>query len=105
MPHLRRWRQITTIGPVEYAGRLIAKERKGWHRARELAGLDHNVTPHVLKHSCITWMLQNRVPIWEVAGFVGTSEKVIRDTYGHHSPDHLNAARTAFTGRNLGGRK
>jgi integrase len=105
MPHLRRWRRITTIGPVEHAGRLIAKERKGWHRARELAGLDHNVTPHVLKHSCITWMLQNRVPIWEVAGFVGTSEKVIRDTYGHHSPDHLNAARTAFTGRNLGGRK
>ena len=27
------------IGPVEYAGRLIAKERKGWRRARELAGL------------------------------------------------------------------
>jgi hypothetical protein len=27
------------------------------------------------------------VPIWEVAGFVGTSEKVIRDTYGHHSPE------------------
>ena len=24
-------------------------------------------------------MLQNRVPIWEVAGFVGTSEKVIRE--------------------------
>jgi integrase len=55
-----------------------------------------------LKHTCITWLLQNRVPIWEVAGFVGTSEKVIRDTYGHHSPDHLNAARTGFSGRSLG---
>jgi integrase len=93
---------MTITGPVEYAGRLIAKERKGWDRARELAGLGDGVTPHVLKHTCITWLLQNRVPIWEVAGFVGTSEKVIRDTYGHHSPDHLNAARTGFSGRSLG---
>ncbi|WP_229175802.1 site-specific integrase [Bradyrhizobium ivorense] len=105
VPHLKRWKRITTVGPVEYAGRLILKERKGWDRATELAGLDSSVTPHVLKHTCITWMLQNRVPIWEVAGFVGTSEKVIRDTYGHHSPDHLNAARTAFSGRSLGRRK
>jgi hypothetical protein len=36
---------------------------------------------------------------------VGTSEKVIRDTYGHHSPDHLNAARTGFSGRKLGNKK
>jgi integrase len=105
LPHLKRWRKMTTIGPVEYAGRLIAKERKGWDRARELAGLGDEVTPHVLKHTCATWLLQNGVPIWEVAGFVGTSEKVIRDTYGHHSPDHLNAARTGFSGRNLGVRK
>jgi integrase len=105
VPHLRRWRRLTVNGPVEYAGRLIAKERKGWHRAREFAGLGPEVTPHILKHTCITWMLQNGVPIWEVAGFVGTSEKVIRNTYGHHSPDHLNAARTAFSGRSLGKRK
>lgn len=104
-PHLKRWRKMTVIGPVEYAGRLILKERKGWDRARELAGLGEDVTPHVLKHTCITWLLQNRVPIWEVAGFVGTSEKVIRDVYGHHSPDHLNAARTGFSGRSLGNRK
>jgi integrase len=105
LPHLERWRRMTVIGPVEYAGRLIAKERKGWDRARKLAGLGPEVTPHVLKHTCITWLLQNGVPIWEVAGFVGTSERVIRDTYGHHSPDHLNAARTGFSGRSLGKRK
>jgi integrase len=102
LPHLKRWRRMTVVGPVEYAGRLILKERKGWDRARELAGLGDDVTPHTLKHTCITWLLQNRVPIWEVAGFVGTSEKIIRDTYGHHSPDHLNAARTGFSGRSLG---
>jgi integrase len=105
IPHLKRWRRTTTIGPVEYAGRLIAKERRGWHRARELAGLAEDVTPHVLKHTCITWLLQNGVPIRQVAGFVGTTEKVIETTYGHHSPEFLNAARTGFSGRSLGGRK
>ena len=38
VPHLRRWRRITVQGPVEYAGRLILKERRGFKRARELAG-------------------------------------------------------------------
>jgi integrase len=102
LPHLKRWRRMTLIGPVEYAGRLIAKERRGWDRARELGGLGDEVTPHVLKHTCITWLLQNGVPIRQVAGFVGTSESVIETTYGHHSPDHLNAARTGFSGRSLG---
>jgi integrase len=96
LPHLKRWRRITRVGPVEYAGRLILKERKGWNRARELAGLGDEVTPHVLKHTCITWMLQRRVPIRVVAGFVGTTEKIIEKHYGHHSPDHMKEARTAF---------
>jgi integrase len=69
---------MTMLGPVEYTGRLILKERKEWDRARELAGLGDDVTPHVLKHTCITWLLRNRV--WEVVGFVGASERAIRDT-------------------------
>lgn len=101
-PHVGRWRRITTIGPVEYAGRLIKKERRGWDRARELAGLGEDVTPHIMKHTCITWMLQRGVPFWEVSGFTGTSEKTIRETYGHHSPHHMSTAKRRFHGRNLG---
>lgn len=102
LPHVRRWKRMTTLGPIEYAGRLIKKERRGWKRARELAGLGEDVTPHILRHTCITWMLQRGVPIWEVAGFVGASEKVIRDTYGHHSPEHMPAAKRRFRGQSLG---
>ncbi|MBB4236676.1 site-specific integrase [Rhizobium esperanzae] len=98
-PHVERWRKITVMGPVEYHGRLIAKERKGFARARELAGLGEDVTPHILKHTCITWMMQRGVPIWEVAGFSGTSEKIIRSVYGHHHPEHLSAAKQRFRGR------
>lgn len=27
----------------------------------------------ILKHTCITWMIEGRVPIWEVTGFSGAS--------------------------------
>lgn len=101
-PHLERWKRITKEGPVEYAGRLLQKERRGFTRARDLAGLGAEVTPHVLKHTCITWMLQRDVPIWQVAGFTGTSEQMIRRVYGHQSPDHTPAATKRFHGRNLG---
>jgi integrase len=99
--HVHRWRRITVHGPVEYAGGLIKKERRGWKRARRLAELGEEVTPHIMRRTCITWMLQRSVPIWEVAGFVGASEKMIRDTYGHHSPEHMPAAKRRFRGRNL----
>ncbi|MDW9417417.1 site-specific integrase [Sinorhizobium meliloti] len=102
LAHVERWRRITVKGPVEYAGRLIKKERRGWDRARALAGLGDDVTPHIMKHTCITWMLQRGVSFWEVSGFTGTSEKVIRETYGHHSPHHLVTAKRRFHGRNLG---
>lgn len=99
LAHVQRWRKITVVGPVEYHGRLIKKERKGFARARDLACLGEEVTPHVLKHTCITWMMQRGVPIWEVAGFSGTSEAIIRKVYGHHHPDHLSAAARRFRGR------
>jgi integrase len=57
-----------------------------------MAGLGPDVTPHVLKHTCATLMLQNKVSTWDVAGVLGTSEAVIRKTYGHHSIEHLRTA-------------
>lgn len=103
-PHLRRWWKLTTVGRCEYDGRIIQKQRTGFDRARELAGLDEEVPPHTLKHTCITRMLQEGVTTWEVAGYTCTSEATIRTVYGHHSPHAMPAARKAFLGRNLGGR-
>jgi hypothetical protein len=37
--------------------------------------------------------------MWEAAGFLGMSEKTLRDTYGHHHPDHLRAAADAMGSR------
>lgn len=97
--HLHRWRRLTVMGPCEYAGRTIQRQKTAFDAARRLARLGEDVTPHTLKHTCITWMLRRGVPIWEVAGFTGTSEKTIREVYGHHCPDHMEAARTALSPR------
>lgn len=102
VPHLRRWRGLTQIGPCEYEGDLIQRQKTGFARARKLAGLGADVTPHTLKHTCITWALQRGVSTWDVAGFTGTSEQTIRTVYGHHCPDHMSAAVASFHGRNMG---
>ena len=93
--HARRWRRLTINGPVEYEGELLAKERRGFARACLYAHLD-GVTPHTLKHTSITWMLQRGVSTWEAAGYYGTSEAVIRNVYGHHATDYLRAAAASF---------
>ena len=50
------------------------------------------MTPHVLRHTCATWMLQAGVDLWKVAGVLGASEDMIRRVYGHHAADYLRDA-------------
>jgi len=100
LPHLRRWRRMDEqsgqhlIDVCHYHGKSIQKMRRSWATIRDAAGLDEAVVPHVLRHTCVTWLLQQGVSSWEVAGFVGMSEEMVRETYGHHSPDfQKNAAK------------
>ncbi|CAN7143598.1 tyrosine-type recombinase/integrase [Rhizobium sp. LjRoot254] len=102
MLHLPRWRRRTQNGPVQYRGELIAKMKTGFNNARDRAGLGRDVVPHVLRHTCATWLLMEGESIWDVAGWLGTTEKVIRDTYGHHSTEHLKGLKRRFRGRKLG---
>jgi integrase len=100
LPHLRRWRGLTRRYVIEYAGRPIrSQERRAWHTARELAGLGTDVTPHVLRHTCATMLLQMGISVYDVAGVLGTTEDIIRRTYGHHAQDHLRQAVAAFSRR------
>lgn len=40
--------------------------------------------------------MQIGVSTWDAAGFLGMSEKTLRDVYGHHHPDYLQAAAEAI---------
>ena len=57
--------------------------------AVRLAGLDSAVSPHTLRHTAATWLMQRGADPWQVAGYLGMSLEVLLNTYGHHHPDYL----------------
>jgi integrase len=101
LAHLRRWARLS-IGKshfVEWNGKPVASVKTGFASGVRIAGLDvvtGNVTPYTLRHTAATWLMQRGAPMWQAAGFLGMSEKTLRDTYGHHHPDFLREAADAM---------
>lgn len=62
--------------------------RTGFNNAVERAGLE-GVTPHTLRHTRATHLLQQGVSPWAVAGLLGDTLQTVVDNYGHHCPDFL----------------
>ena len=98
LPHLRRWQRADAVKGYSFVvhdgGRPISKLRRSWATARKVANLDIEVVPHTLRHTCATHLMQNNVPIFEAAGFLGMDPKMLTDRYGHHHPDfQQNAAK------------
>lgn len=103
MAHLRRWHRTDLAqGPqtaiIRWHGQPIAKERRAWALVTEKAMLGSDVTPHVLRHTCVTWALQSGMDLWDIAGLTGMSIKTIESTYGHQDADFQVAASSAFMG-------
>src|SRR6266571_3037315 len=101
LAHLRRWRDRKLIANcfVEFNGKPVASVKKGFRSAVGLAGLSGKVTPHTLRHTAATWLMQRGVTVWEAAGFLGISAEVLLNTYGHHHPDFLHVAANAITSK------
>jgi hypothetical protein len=59
------------------------------------------VTPHILRHTCATWLMQGGVNLWDAAGFLGMTVQQLEATYGHHHPDYQQEAITALRGQDL----
>jgi len=101
LAHMRRWARLKLIARcfVEFNGKPVASVKKGFRSAVGLAGLSGKVTPHTLRHTAATWLMQRGVPVWEAAGFLGMSAEVLLGTYGHHHPDFLHGAANAITSK------
>lgn len=126
LAHLRRWREldrreqgrllqahidagrdpadaprISTV--LHFAGRPITgRIRTGWESIVADAGVDGaalDSTPHWMRHTAATWLMEADCPSWEAAGYMGMSMKTLEDHYGHHRPSHQSAARRAAGGR------
>jgi integrase len=98
LPHLRRARERgTDLGYVIHRdGRRVGDIKKGFAAACRRAGLE-NVSPHTLRHTAATWLMQAGVPIWQAAGFLGMTPETLERVYGHHHPDYLKSAAEAFS--------
>ncbi|MBS7697825.1 MULTISPECIES: site-specific integrase [unclassified Chelatococcus] len=98
LAHMRRWQAKGIAGEhfVQWNGKPVISVKTAFGTAVEKAGLDGKVTPHTLRHTAATWLMQNGVPIWTAAGFLGMSPEMVERTYGHHHPDYLAEAVRGF---------
>ncbi len=87
--HLRRWARLGLCEHcvVEWEGQPVLRVSKAFRSVAEASGLP-DVTPHVLRHTSISWALQRGAKGFDVSDFYGVSEKTLRAVYAHHSPDH-----------------
>lgn len=99
--HLRRWRARDSAGGwvVSWNGERVGKIRRSWRRACREAGLGPEVTPHVLRHTAITWAMQSGARLADVAGYYGVSAATLERTYWHHHPDYQRSVVAAMERR------
>lgn len=100
LAHMRRWRRLKLSRRfvIEYDGKPVGDIWATFHRAAIEAGLS-GVSPHTLRHTAATWLMQNGADKYEAAGFLGMTMATLEARYAHHHPDHLRGAAEAITRR------
>jgi integrase len=79
-------------GARPIAGRI----RRGFRAIAADAGLEAELTPHWMRHTCATWLMEGGVSIWDAAAFTGMTPSTLERHYGHHRPEHQEKARAAL---------
>ena len=82
LAHMRRWQQrgLSKKAVVEWNGKPVESVRKGFAAAVRAAGLGAEVTPHILRHTCATWLMQKGVNLSDAAGFLGMTVQQLKVT-------------------------
>lgn len=93
LPHLgRAQRRGSELGYVLHInGRRMGDIKKGFAAACQRAGVQA-VTPHTLRHTCATWLMQAGTDPWQTSGFLSMSMETLQRVYGHHHPDYQRQA-------------
>jgi integrase len=106
--HMRRWRARSNRYVIEHDGSNIDDISRGFDAAVELAGLATDdpamkVTPHTLRHTCVSWMLAAGKSPFQVGKYVGLTAAMIERTYGHTTEDLQRETANSIRARNIPG--
>lgn len=76
---------------IEHRGKRLLDIKKGFAAASRRSGVAAH--PHMLRHSAAVWMAEARVPMAEIASFLGHTEMntTVR-VYARFHPDYLRSA-------------
>jgi integrase len=98
LAHLRRWtaKGVSQEHFVEWNGRPVQSVKAAFKTAVRLAKLKGKISPHTLRRTAATWLMQAGVDKWEAAGFLGISIQMLDRVCGHHRPDPLRSAARAI---------
>jgi integrase len=99
-PHLVRARGTGhNIGHViQWEGNAIDEIKTAFNNAVRRVYLK-GVTPHTLKHTAATWLMQSGNDIFKISDFLATSVPTLLKHYGHHNPDHQSEIADAIGAR------
>lgn len=104
LAHMRRWREAdkrnaSVVSVLHHGGEPIAgKIRTGFEGCVRDAGLPPEITPHWLRHTAATWLMERGAEMWEAAAYLGMTVTTLEKHYGHHRGDHQSSAVRALGG-------
>jgi integrase len=117
LAHMRRWRRLDrereaqlrlrdpdrVLNSVLHHGNapLAGKIRTGFEGCVRDAGLNPEISPHWLRHTAATWLMENGVDPWTASGFLGMTVTTLEKHYGHHRPDYQIGAAGSFSRRRV----
>jgi integrase len=101
LAHLKRWKRMdgNIRHVIHWNGASVQSIKKAFRSAKRSANLSEDVTPHVLRHTAATWLMQAGVETWQAAGFLGMTAEMLERVYGHHSPIYQKQAADAVSKR------
>lgn len=109
LAHMRRWHAKDKVRYViNWNGSKVLSVKKAFRNAckeAKLGEFDKNgkfktdISPHTLRHTCATWLMQGGCEKWDAAGFLGMTVDVLERVYGHHHPEFQSGATAALNRR------
>lgn len=88
--------QAATSYIIEHKGAQLADIKKGIAAASRRSGVKCH--PHMFRHSAAVWMAEDRVPMSEIASYLGHRDiNVTTRVYAKYHPDYLREAARSLT--------